>query len=265
MNMVSISILAAGLTLASGLAQAATGKDATVGDIQACMDRNLADRAALRDLSVTVHGRDAKSHALRMKLYWKPGPKKETRLHIKLKEPAAIRGSSYLMLQSGAQEEVYFWLPSASNALRITGQNTAEPLWGTDFSYGEIKQVLGLMVGGDTLRQADGSIGGRKTYVLETRTRLEDSGYSRVVSQVDQASCTLLRSEFFAKDATPRKRLEAKLESLIQADKYWAILDYTMHDLRAGSRTELSLSDFTLEERLPDRLFEPKRFFEPFE
>ncbi len=238
---------------------------ATIAEIQSCMSANLIGRAALRDLAVKVTDREGKEHALRMKLYWKPDTSGRTRLNLRLMEPAATRGSSYLMLQNGGQEEVYFWLPGGDRALRITGQNTGEPLWGTDFSYAEIKQVLGLIALGDSTRLTDATVEKRPTYVLETRTALADSGYSKVLSYVDRATCTLLKSEFFAKGDKPRKVLDADVSSLLQADQYWTVLGYTMRDLRAGSRTRVDLSDFSVDERLPERLFEPKRFFEPFE
>ncbi len=257
--------------LANGAAQADThGPSAaktpsTVAEIQACMSANLVGRAALRDLGVKVTDRENKQHSLRMKLYWKPGAKGQTRLNLRLLEPAATRGSSYLMLQSGGKEEVYFWLPAADRPLRITGENTNEPLWGTDFSYGEIKQVLGLLAVGDSTLKPEAKVGNRTVWVLETQTSMAESGYQKVLSYVDQTSCTLLKSEFFAKAETPRKVLEADLSSLFQIDKYWTVLGYTMRDLRAGSRTEISLSEFSIDERLPEHLFEPKRFFEPFD
>jgi hypothetical protein len=271
LNRFHLRIATALMLLTSGAAQADTPAPAaakaasTVADIQACMSANLVGRAALRDLGVKVTDRENKQHNLRMKLYWKPGAKGETRLNLRLLEPAATRGSSYLMLQSKGKEEVYFWLPAADRALRITGENTAEPLWGTDFSYGEIKQVLGLLAVGESTLKADAKVGARTAWVLETQTSMAESGYQKVLSYVDQTSCTLLKSEFFAKAETPRKVLEADLASLFQIDKYWTVLGYTMRDLRAGSRTEISLSEFSIDERLPEYLFEPKRFFEPFD
>lgn len=238
---------------------------ATVADVQACMRGNLIGRAALRDLAVKVTDREGLEHALKLKLYWKPDSSGRVRLNLRLVEPTATRGSSYLLLQTGGGEEVYFWLPVGDRALRITGQNTAEPLWGTDFSYAEIKQVLGLIAIGDSERKADAKIDKRAAWVLETRTSLADTGYSMVRSYVDQATCTLLKSEFFAKGDQPRKVLDADVSTLLQADRYWTVLGYMMRDLRAGSRTRLDLSDFTVDERLPERLFDPKRFFEPFE
>ncbi|MFA5939259.1 MAG: outer membrane lipoprotein-sorting protein [Sinimarinibacterium sp.] len=246
-------------------AKSTTPRPQTVDDIQACMQRNLVQRGALRDLNLDVRDREGNNHALRLKLYWKPSAKAEARVNVKLLEPRAMSGSSYLMLQSGDEESVYFHLPPEPKAIQITGKNTAEPLWGTDFSYGEIKQVLGLLYSGQTTRTADGVYATRPAFVLETATDVESSGYRKVVSYVDQGSCVLLKSEFFAKADKPLKLLEADAASILSVDDYSVVLDYTMRNLQEGTRTQVKLSDFTILERLPERLFDPQHFFEAFE
>lgn len=234
----------------------------TPRDVRACMANNLVKKGALRDLTLDVSDKEGKIRSLRMRLFWKPSKTGGTRVNLRLLEPMAMAGSSYLLLQEGMNEEVYFYLPGADRALRITGQNMSEPLWGTDFSYGEIKQVLGLLVVGETARLPDGKVADRPAYVLETQTRMEDTGYRKVVSSVDQNACVLLKSEFFAKAEAPRKVLDADVSTLLQADRYWTLLGYTMADVSRGTRTQLSLSDLSFNERLSEGLFDPKRFFQ---
>jgi hypothetical protein len=233
----------------------------SVKEIRACMSDNLVKRGALRDLQLGIFDREGKVRDLVMKLYWKPSQSKGSRVHLRILKPEVMLGSSYLMLQEGPNEEVYFYLPGADRALRITGQNMSEPLWGTDFSYGEIKQVLGLLVTGKTERLADAQVSGRASYVLETQTSVEETGYRRVVNYVDRASCVLLKSEFVASGDKPRKVLEGDLSTLLQADKYWTMLGYTMRDLQRGTYTTLALSDLSIDERLSEKLFNPKEFF----
>ena len=233
----------------------------TVKDIRSCMSKNLVAKGALRDLALDVFDKEGKIRSLRMRLFWKPSKTRGTRVNLRLIDPPAMLGSSYLLLQEGANEEVYFYLPGADRALRITGQNMSEPLWGTDFSYGEIKQVLGLLVVGDTQRLPDQQVQGRPVYVLETQTKMEETGYRKVVSSIDQQSCTLLRSEFYARADAPRKLLDADVSSLLQADKYWAVLAYTMTDVARNTHTQLNLTDLSFDERLSEKMFQPDTFF----
>jgi hypothetical protein len=258
------------LLAAAGAANAAEGGkppgQMSVENIQACMSKNLVNRGALRELNVTATDDEGRNHALRMHLYWKPTKDGHTRMNLRIVEPAAMVGSSYLLLEQGQQEEVYFFLRGTDQAVRITGQNMGEPLWGTDFSYGEIKQVLGLLYIGDTRRIADTKVGDRTAYTMETRSKFHEvGGYVKVVSYVDQASCTLLKTEFFQKADRVRKVLEADASKLLKADTYWLMLGYTMTDKREKTHTTVDLSDFSLMERLPEKLFDPKTFFEPFD
>lgn len=269
LNRIVVRPVAAAIVLAFGTAaQAEAPKKphspaaATPKDVRACMARNLVAKGALRDLALDVFDKEGKIRSLRMRLFWKPSKSGGTRVNLRVLEPAAMAGSSYLLLQEGMSEEVYFYLPGADRALRITGQNMSEPLWGTDFSYGEIKQVLGLLAVGETQRLADANIAARTAYVLETQTKMEETGYRKVVSSVDQTACVLLKSEFFAKADQPRKVLDADVSTLLQADRYWTLLGYTMTDRSRGTSTQLTLTDLSFDERLSEKLFDPKRFFE---
>ena len=235
---------------------------ASVNDVRACLAKNTVGRGALRDLNLEVYDKEGKVRSLRMKLFWKPSAKGGTRVNLRLLEPAAMAGSSYLLLQEGMTEEVYFYLAGADRALRITGQNMSEPLWGTDFSYGEIKQVLGLLSLGETARGKDARVADRPAYALETKTKMDETGYRQVASYVDQQTCVLLKSDFFAKAEAPRKTLTADVSTLLQADVYWTVLGYTMADHARGTRTQLSLSDLSFDERLSEKLFDPKAFFQ---
>ena len=250
----------AALAAAVGIVAAQAAAPESAQDVRACMAGNLVARGALRDLALGIYDKEGKVRDLRLRLFWKPSKTGGLRVNLRLLEPPAMAGSAYLLLQEGMSEEIYFALPGADHALRVTGQNMSEPLWGTDFSYGEIKQVLGLLVKGNTQRLDDARVSDRPVHVLGTETRLEETGYRRVVSYVDRATCVLVKSEFFARAEPPRKVLEADVSTLLQADKYWTVLGYTMSDLSRGTHTQLTLTDLSFDERMPEKLFDPKRF-----
>lgn len=258
---------------AAGWAQAQTKPEAKppeksdpakmdVEDIRACVRGNLVERGSLRDLTVTATDAEGQSHELKMKLFWKPAKNGLARMNLRVLEPKDLHGSSYLLLEREKGEDVYFFLPANKTVLKVTGNEMARPLWGTDFSYTEIRQVQGLLLGGATKRKADAAVGDRPAFVLETATKMETTGYKKVVSTIDQASCTLLKSEFFAKGDKPRKVLEADVSTLTHVDTYWLVLGYDMRNPVEGSHTRLSLSDLFLLESKSERLFEPDQFFQ---
>lgn len=257
---IALAIASIGATAAPPADKAAW----SVPQINACAGKNLVNKGALRDLTAVPTDREGKTRTLKMRFFWKPTAKGEPRISLRLTEPMAIAGSAYLLTVSGGKEDVYFYFPGADRALKITGKNMSEPMWGTDVSYGEIKQVLGLVTTAKATRMPDATVLERKAFVLET-TSNDDDGYSRVLSYIDQDTCVLLKSEFFEKGDKPRKSLVADPASILAADTYWLVLGYTMNDLREGTKTVLTLSDFSIMERLPERLFDAKRFFEPYE
>ena len=234
----------------------------TVDDIRACMRENLVDRGSLRELNVKATDREGATHEIKMKLFWKPGKDGLARMNLRVLAPADLHGSSYLLLEQPKGEDVYFFLPANHTVLKVTGNEMTRPLWGTDFSYTEIKQVQGLLLDGMTKRIADANVGDRPAFVLETATRQETTGYKKVVSYVDQASCTLTKSEFFAKGAKPRKVLEADLSSLMKVDTYWLVLAYKMTNTAEGSHTDLTLGDLFLMEKNNEKMFDPEQFYQ---
>lgn len=259
--------LGVALATASMLALAAPPADKdkwTVAQINDCAGNNMVNKGALRDLTVVPTDREGKVRTLKMRFFWKPTPRGEPRVSLRLVEPTTIAGSAYLMTVSGSQEDVHFYFPGADRALKITGKNMSEPMWGTDVSYGEIKQVLGLVSTGKAKRLADTNLAGRDAFVLETSGG-DTIGYARVISYIDQDACVLLKTDFYEKGDSPRKTLTADFSTILSADKYWLVLGYTMSDLREGTKTVLTLSDFSIQERLPERLFDAKRFFEPYD
>jgi hypothetical protein len=234
----------------------------SVDDIRACLKGNVVNKGSLRDLQVKATDRDGQTHEIKMKLFWKPAEDGKARMNLRVLEPKDLKGSSYLLVEKEKGEEVFFFLPANKTVLKVTGNEMTRPLWGTDFSYAEIKQVQGLLLDGATKRLADGTVADRQTFVLETATKSETTGYKKVRSYVDQASCTLLKSEFFGKGDKPRKVLEADLSTLLQVDTYWLVLGYKMTNLAEGTNTVLTMGDLYLLESKSERLFDPEQFFQ---
>lgn len=237
---------------------------AAVEDIRACMSNNFVDRGSLRDIGLQTTDREGKISQLKMRLFWKPSKDGDARLNLRVLEPEDLKGSSYLMVESTAGEALYYYLPASDKVQKLSGGDASRPLWGTDFSYGELKQVQGLLATGVTVRKPDQKLGERPVFVLETATA-GDANYQKVTSYVDRASCVLLKSEFVAKNGKPRKVLEADVSTLTSIDIYWFVLGYTMKDLKQNTQTKLTLSDIYLLERKGEKLFDPENFWKTAE
>jgi hypothetical protein len=254
---ISISVMAS-IPFAVHAAEPAT---MTVDDISTCMRGNIVDRGSLRDFDIMATDREGKTNSVKVKLFWKPTrDDAEARMTLQVAEPESYAGTSYLVVSGAEEEQIYMYLPALNRVQAVTGGDMTQTLWGTDFTFADVKQVQGVLLDGDTTRDADGTVFDRPAYVLTTITTLEQSGYNRVVTYVDQESCTLMKTELFTDGATPAKVLEADISSLLEVEPYWLMLGYTMTDLNNGTHTDLKLSDVFLLERLPESLFTPEGF-----
>jgi hypothetical protein len=107
---------------------------------------------------------------------------------------------------------------------------------------------------------ADARVFKRAAFVLEVTGAGGGAGYSRIASYVDQATCTLLKAEFFS-GTELRKVLAADVTTLVEVEPWWLILGYTIENRRSGTSTALSLSNVYLREHLPEELFDPASFY----
>lgn len=248
----------------------ALGPKSSVTDITSCMARNAADRGSVRDVAVTATDREGKSKTLKLKLHWKPTKgEKRGRLNLRVTEPLMLAGSSYLLVQGEAGEDIYFYMPAAKRTQKVSGGDLDRPLWSTDFSYNDVKLIQGMLVDGDTERLADGKVGTRDAFMLVTKPKT--GTYPRVMTAVDRESCVILKADFYGKAEALEKTFAADVSTLSHLDPfsreqaYWFVRIYTMTNAKAHTSTKLELSDIYLEERMPERVFDPEHFFEPFE
>jgi hypothetical protein len=267
--------LALALVCTAAGAQSAPGVDdkarAKMGveDIRQCMAGNFVGKGTLRDLRIVSTDEEGSSRTLLAKLYWLPQGE-VSRMRLYVKAPSELAGSAYLMRSTPQDEEVHLYLPALKSVRKLSGSDSSAALWGTDFSFDDVRQLQGMIADGATERGTDGDVEGRRTFVLNTRPSGENSPFKRIVSHVDQQTCILLKTEFFEDGAQPRKLLQADLSSLLDADLYdrrvWMVFGYEMRDLRSGTRSEVTMGGIDLLwVELPKKAFEPEHFFERYE
>lgn len=241
---------------------AADPSNMSIDDISACMRTNVFNRGSLRDFQITAVDREGKSKSLKMKVFWKPGKTtNNTRITLQVIEPDSLKGTAYLLEDTAEGEQLHLYLPAIRRVKSITGSEMTQKLWGSDFTSADIKQVQGLLLEGDIKRLGDTEIDGRPAYLLETKTNKKQTGYRMVRSYVDQQSCLLLKTELFSEGFSPHKVLQADISTMLEIDPWWLILGYRMTDNRAGTYTDLALSDIFIQERLPESLFTQEGFY----
>ncbi len=240
-----------------------------IADIQRCMRGNFVDRGTLRDFRIETTDDSGHTEVITAKLYWLPTREGHERINMRVASPSSLAGSAFLLRGSNDGDDVQMYLPAMKSVRRITGQDRSQPLWGTDFSVADVKQLQGLLADGETSREDDDDVDGRKTYVLTTIPEAGTSRFGKITSYVDQQSCMLLRSVFFESKGHAGKILTADTSSLVSEQVYdrtvWMLFAYTMRDLQRNSRSVLSMGGIDLMfKELPARAFEPEHFFKDF-
>lgn len=229
----------------------------TAEQIQECVRSNFPQETSLQTIELRSIDRGGGVRTLHAKLYWKRLGG-EPRVLIRVERPPDLRDSAYLVIQKEGADEMFMYLPALRKVRRITSGMLSNQLWGTDFSYEDVKHIQGIATEGDRERLPDAEVAGRTSYVIATRpSDAERSSYTRIVSYVDRRTCTVLRTDLHERGEQVRKRLVADPESIEKADGRWMARRLEMRDLRDETRTQLRVLEVENDVEIPEVLFRP--------
>ncbi len=252
------AVLALPLVLCVCSVAAAAEPLQTVDEIRDCAEKNLPERTLRQNVEIESEDRVGGRRNLEARVHWKRferGP----RVMIRVDAPPEVRGAAYLAIQGedDDDEQIFMFLPAIGMVRRVTASTAAESLWDTDFSYEDMKYLQGVQRRGEGERLDDDEVEGRPVYVLQTHSATDepDAIYERVVTFVDQETCVSLRTDFYERGDTVRKRLLATLSTLEADGPRWRVGEYAMSDLKNETRTWLRVQSGELDIELPDRLF----------
>ncbi|HXG28803.1 MAG TPA: outer membrane lipoprotein-sorting protein [Nevskiales bacterium] len=231
-------------------------------DIRACVRQNYPARSSTQAFVLASIGRDGTERSLQATAYWKRGSDGRAKVMLQVDKPDDLRGSSYLLLEKPTRDDLFMYLPAVNRVKRIQGSQMSDSLWGTDFSYEDVKQLQGIFDAGTLTREADADVAGKKLYVLAfTPAKVEESAYKRIVSRIDPATCVALQTDFFQTGDTPRKRLTIDPKEVRPLGTRWMPHLYEMQDLHNQTRTVLRIDKVSADVELPERLFNPQTFY----
>ena len=231
--------------------------------VRDCVEANFPKHSSLQHIELRSVDRAGGTRVLAARLYWQRVGN-YARAMIRVEAPNELKNAAYLVIQPvGEVERVYVYMPTMKKVRRITAKTALNRLWGTDFSYEDMKFLQTALNNVTVVLQGSGEISGRSTHVLETHLNVEaGSPYQRVVSHVDTASCVALRTEFFERGESPRKVLDADPSSLTRDGERWIATHFEMLDKNNQTRTMLTIEHREIDVELPDHLFSPKRLGE---
>ncbi|MGI9590791.1 MAG: outer membrane lipoprotein-sorting protein [Myxococcota bacterium] len=232
----------------------------SIEEIRACMRGNLPKQTSRQEVKLTARDRAGGERELEAQMHWKRFPRGLPRVHIRVEAPIDMRGSAYLLIEEeqGRESAMYVYLPTVQRVRRITARTMSDQLWGTDFSYDDIRQLQWISEEAAPERLPDQEVAGRNVYVLSLKHGPEEnSSYERIVAFVDHDTCVSLKLEFYERGDQPRKVLRADPASLFKEGRRWIARDAEMSDLRDETSTRIHIVKVENDVEIRDRVFNP--------
>lgn len=249
----ALARLAASLAVAS-LAPAALAAD--LGEIDACIERNVPGTTSVQSLAITAVDRMGSERKLAAKHTWKRMSDGTSRNLIEVEAPPEVRGSAYLIVERKDGEDVFSYLPELGKVRRLQARTISGSLFGTDFSYEDFRHLQSMASSSGRERLADAEVEGRPVYVLEVIPGADSgSDYERIVAFVDRETCVPVRMEFHAPGGSLRKMLTADPASLSREGRGWVARSVAIRDLAQETETRLEIRAIEVDADVPDRLF----------
>ena len=245
------------LLLVAGTANA---NDAATDKLLECMRGNVPKIMRIQEFELNAVDPAGGARLLRGRLF-AVRENDLVRAMVKIKAPADLNNAAYLMREGKERDDMFIFLPALNRTRRIMGGSADSPLFGTDLSYSDIKQVQNAFSGGPVTMEKPDVIDARPVSVLlMAPAPAAKSNYSKIRAWVDQKTCVALKVEFY-EGANVRKRLSASAASLKQSGSNWYLSEARMDDLQSKSHTTLKITGLTNVDKLSERYFNVTSFY----
>lgn len=249
------------LLLASVFFASTSHAEPALDEIQRCMIANIPTTTAEQSVRLRTIDRAGSEQALSGRLWWRHRAENDTRLMARIDAPLDLEGAAYLAIQEDGEQTVYSYIPAIKRVHRIKSGNSKGKLWGTDFSYEDIRYLQAIASSGQLSVQGAGDYEGRKTWIVTMVPSDPESSYKKVLNQVDQKTCVPLVSELYEQDGEPRKILSVDPLSLSQIGDRWLARRASMEDKLNETRTDVEITRVEYDDKIATRTFSPNNFY----
>lgn len=155
--------------------------------------------------------------------------------------PKDQKGTALLTFaHTNKDDDQWLYLPALKRVKKIASKKKSGPFMGSEFSFEDI--------GGSEVEEfdykylRDEELNGQKCFVVESYPKDKYSGYTRVVSWIDQEHYRTLKAEFYDRKKSHLKTLTATGFTLYN-DKFWRPDMLEMVNLQTGKSTVLKSKD----------------------
>ena len=227
----------------------------TAKEISDCVRTNSLERTSMQFVELESQDRSGHTKTMDAQLRWKKHDDGHVRLLIRILGPQDLKGSSYLVIENQPRDTVYTYLPALGKPRRIVGGGSKD-IWGTDFSYEDIRLLQMKDNASQDERLDDAVFAGKPTYVIAQRPDpAQESAYTRIVSFIDKDTCVVMKTEYYETEDQIRKRLVADPASVSRVSDLWTAHELEMTDLHEDTRSWLRIRKITYDVEMSSRYF----------
>lgn len=256
-----VALLVPGVALAEAGPAASPATGADVDSVRSCMRANLPESSSQQEIELNAVDRNGSERNLEVKISWRQ-EEGRVQANVRVDAPPDLAGASYLLLERESRDDLYMYLPAANRSRRVVGGMMEQPVWGTDFSYEDIKRLQGVMDDGRLERLEDTDVDDRPAFRLAlTPAKAEESPYSRIVFFVDQKTCVTSKIDFYDGTEKPAKQLIADPAGFVQQQERWYPSRLRITDLGDQSYTDMVVEQIEFDPDLPKRLFSSHSYY----
>jgi len=219
--------------------------------------RNWTDRS--QQMAVTIVDRRGGERHRQMRIYYKKYPEDRNKTLLFFEEPADVKGVGFLQwADPHAKDTQWLYLPELKRPPRqISGGAKRESFAGTDFSYDDLSILGQLTDWSETdartqLLRTD-TVDGAAAHVIELTPVEKEVGYSKIVAWLRADDLVMVRYEMYDGGDTAEKVLT--LGDIRNVGPVPTAFQMEMKNLRAGSRTDVRMTETKYDTGLGDEQF----------
>ena len=171
---------------------------------------------------------------------------------ITFQHPRDIKGTGLLSFEHiEKQDDQWLYLPALKRVKRIASKNKSGSFVGSEFSYEDISSNEPEKYDFKFIRED--SYEGKAVWVVERYPRDPSSGYTKIISWVDQSNFQNVKHEYFDRKAAALKVQYNK--NALYLDKFWRPTEMKMENLQTGKKTILEFQDWKFQQGLKESFF----------
>ncbi len=168
-------------------------------------------------------------------------------------QPADVSGTAFLTFSHVHQpDEQWLYMPALRRVKRISSNNKSGAFMGSEFAYEDLSSFELAKFNFTWLR--DETLNGQQAFVVQAVPTDRYSGYTSMISWIDQAEYRVLKTEYYDRKGALLKTATMTDYQLHQ-DKFWRAHRIDMVNHQTGKSTTLSIDSIRFDTGLTDADF----------